>query len=90
MATIVEVTGREFRAKQKTFLDMSDKGTQIVIRRGKNKAYVITPMQADNDYERYFTSEMLARIDESLQQAANGKVTKAMNKEELQTFLDSL
>jgi hypothetical protein len=33
---------------------------------------------------------MLARIDESLQQSANGKVTKAMNKEELQTFLDSL
>ncbi|MDR3227528.1 MAG: prevent-host-death protein [Prevotellaceae bacterium] len=87
---IVEVTGREFRAKQKVFLDLTDNGTQVVIRRGKNKAYVITPMKKDDDYERYFTPAMLAKIDESLKQAAEGKVIKTKSTEELLALLDSL
>ena len=86
---VLEVSGREFRANQKTFLDLSDKGIQIVLRRGASKAYVITPIAPDDEYERYFTPAILAKIDKSLQQAAEGKVTKAMDKEELLNFLDS-
>lgn len=87
---VVEVTGREFRANQKTFLDLSDKGIQIILRRSTSKAYVITPITPDDEYERYFTPSILAKIDKSLQQAEEGKVTKAMDKEELLNFLDSL
>jgi hypothetical protein len=87
---VLEVKGRDFRTNQKTYLDLSDKGTQIVIRRGLNKRYVLTPIASVDDYDRYFTPEMRARIDLSLKQAAEGKVTKPMNKEELSAFLDVL
>ncbi|MDR2449631.1 MAG: hypothetical protein LBD52_06700, partial [Prevotellaceae bacterium] len=80
---VVEVKGRDFRTHQKTYLDLSDKGTQIVIRRGINKRYAITPLPPVNDYDRYFTPEMRTRLDQSLKQAAEGKVTEPMNKEEL-------
>jgi hypothetical protein len=87
---VIEVKGRDFRSRQKTYLDLSDKGKQIVIRRGVNKRYAITPMPPADDYDRYFTPEMRTRIDQSLKQAAEGKVTKPMNKEELLAFLDAL
>ena len=90
MEKIIEITGREFRANQKTYLDLSDKGTQIVIRRGRNKSYVLTPIINDDDYKRYFTPELLARIEKSLQQAKEGKVISISTKEELKNFLDSL
>ncbi|MDR1198685.1 MAG: prevent-host-death protein [Prevotellaceae bacterium] len=90
MEKIIEITGREFRANQKTYFDLSDKGAQIVIRRGQNKSYVITPIINDKDYQRYFTSELLARINKSLEQAKEGKVIKTNSKEELLSFLDSL
>jgi hypothetical protein len=51
---------------------------------------VLTPIAPVDDYDRYFTPEMRARIDLSLKQAAEGKVTKPMNKEELSAFLDVL
>ncbi|MDR2125302.1 MAG: prevent-host-death protein [Prevotellaceae bacterium] len=90
MEKIIEITGREFRANQKTYLDLSDKGARIVIRRGQNKSYVITPVINDDDYQRYFTPELLARIDKSLQQAKEGKIIKTKSKDELIYFLDSL
>ena len=90
MNNVIEISGREFRAHQKTFLDLSDQGTQIIVRRGARKAYAIMPLTADDEYKRYFTSEMLEQIDESLKQASEGKVTKAMNQEELLNFLNSL
>jgi hypothetical protein len=87
---VIEVKGRDFRTNQKTYLDMSDKGTQVVIRRGLNKRYVLMPIAPEDDYDRYFTPEIRARIDLSLKQAAEGKVTKPMDKEELLAFLDAL
>ena len=87
---IIEVKGRDFRSHQKTYLDLSDKGTQVVIRRGINKRYVITPMAPADDCDHYFTPEMRTRIDQSLKQVAEGKVTKPMNKKELLDFLDTL
>ncbi|MDR0693914.1 MAG: hypothetical protein LBF81_01260 [Prevotellaceae bacterium] len=87
---VIEVNGRDFRTHQKTYLDLSDKGTQVVIRRGINKRYIITPINPVEDYDRYLTPEMRSRINQSLKQAAEGKVTKPMNKEELLAFLDTL
>jgi len=47
-------------------------------------------VKKDNDYERYFTPAMLAKIDESLKQAAESKVIKTKSMEELLALLDSL
>jgi hypothetical protein len=95
----LEVTEKDFLARPKTYLDLSDSGTHVVLRYGV-KAYAIVPDVAadsnDNtlgiadDYDRYFNSEMLARIDKSLQQANNGEVITVKGKEELHRFLDAL
>ncbi len=81
------ISSREFREKQAEYMDRADNGEQIIVQRGKNKAYAITPISKD---DLYFTPEMLARIELSIQQAKEGKVTTVKGKEELKQFLDSL
>ncbi len=66
------VSSREFREKQAEYMDRADNGEQIIVQRGKNKAYSITPITGD---DLYFTPEMLARIDLSIKQAKEGEIT---------------
>lgn len=70
---IVQVTSREFRDKQASLFDLADKGEKIVIRRGKKKAYALTPIEEE---DLYFTPEMLAKIDRSIEEAKEGKTVK--------------
>lgn len=69
--SIVQISSRQFREKQKAFLDLADKGEQIVIRRRSKQAYLLTPI---NDDDLFFTPEMLEKVDNSVRQAKNGKV----------------
>jgi hypothetical protein len=82
--TILEVTSRQFRDRQKDIFDLADKGDKVVIKRGKKQAYTLTPIDED---DLYFTPEMLEKIDRSIQQAKEGKVTRISNIEELDKFL---
>lgn len=84
---VLQVTVKEFKEKQRSFLDLVDKGTQIVIRRGKKKSYTITAVE---DEDMFFTSEMLVKIDLSIQEAKEGKVKTFSTKEELHNFLNAL
>lgn len=70
---MVIISSREFRQNQKHYLDKVDDGEQIIVQRGKDKAYKLTPVSED---DLYFTSEMVERIKASYQQALDGKVTK--------------
>lgn len=70
---IVQVTSREFRDKQASLFDLADKGEKIVIRRGRKKAYALTPIEEE---DLYFTPEMLAKIDRSIEEAKEGKTVK--------------
>ncbi len=40
------------------YFDKADKGEQIVVLRGSNKAYTLTPV---NDDDIYFTAEMVKK-----------------------------
>jgi hypothetical protein len=44
----------------------------------------------EKDDDSFFTPEMFAKIDESLKQAAEGKVVKTKSTEDLLALLDSL
>jgi hypothetical protein len=68
---ILQVSSRQFREKQKTFLELEDKGEQVVIKRRSKQAYLLTPI---NDDDLFFTPEMLEKIDLSIQQAKNRTV----------------
>lgn len=84
---IIQTTSRQFRDKQKDFLDLADKGEKVVIRRGKKRAYLLTPV---DDEDIYFTPAMLNKIDKSIKQVQEGLVTKIETEEELNQFLASL
>ena len=85
--TIIQTTSRQFRDKQKDFFDMADKGEKVIIRRGKKQAYILTPI---DDKDVYFTPAMLDKINRSIKQIEEGKVTKIETEEELKQFLENL
>ncbi len=87
--SIIEVSSREFRSKQKAYFELADKGERVVLKRGTKQAYVLVPLAIDDD-DLYFTPKMLAKIDESLQQAKEGKVKTFSSVDELDKFIDSL
>ena len=65
------VSTREFRDKQKSYLDQIDSGVEILIQRRKNKAYKIVPVAEDDTLmskKAYF-----AMIDRGLQSIKEGK-----------------
>ncbi|GAB6119680.1 type II toxin-antitoxin system prevent-host-death family antitoxin [Dysgonomonas termitidis] len=44
------ISSREFRDKQAEYMDRVDNGEQIIIQRGKNRAYAITPVKDKDVY----------------------------------------
>ena len=60
---MVIISSREFREKQAEYMDLADNGEQIIIQRGKNKAYSITPVLKD---DLYFSPQLLEKIRKAL------------------------
>ena len=85
--TMLIISSREFRENQAEYMDKADKGEQIVVQRGKNKAYSITPITED---DLYFTPQILSRIKESIQQVKEGNIVKIGVNDNIKEFLDSL
>ncbi len=71
---MIIVSSREFRDKQKSYLDRVDEGAEILIRRGKNKSYKIVPVKEDDTLMS--KDEFFAMIDRSLEEVEQGKVTR--------------
>lgn len=71
---MIIVSSREFRDKQKSYLDRVDEGAEILIRRGKNKSYKIVPVKEDDTLMS--KGEFFAMIDRSLEEVEQGKVTR--------------
>ena len=68
------VSTREFRDRQKSYLDKADTGIEILIRRRKNKSYKIVPIIKDDTLmskEEYFS-----KLERGLQSVKEGKGKK--------------
>ena len=50
------ISSREFRDHQKKYFDLVDQNEQIIVQRGKDRAYVIVPL---NDADRLSVNEKL-------------------------------
>ena len=50
------ISSREFRDHQRKYFDLVDQNEQIIVQRGKDKAYVIIPL---NDADRLSVNEEL-------------------------------
>lgn len=66
------------------YFDKADQGEQIIVQRGKNKSYVLTPIHVK---DIYFNESMIKRIQESLEQARNGKYVEISSSEEIRELL---
>lgn len=74
------VSSREFRDKQKNYLDKADDGMEILIQRGKNKSYKVVAVSDDDSLMS--KKELDALIEQGLQNIKDGK-TKRYTMEEL-------
>lgn len=78
------ISSREFRQNQRIYFERADKGEQIIVQRGKDRAYILTPV---NDDDVYFNAEMVKRIKHSIKQVEEGKVKKVTTSEEISNLL---
>ncbi len=78
------ISSREFRQNQKVYFEKADNGEQIIVQRGKNKAYALTPVNND---DVYFNTEMVKKIKESIEQVEQGKVKRITTHKEISDLL---
>lgn len=78
------ISSREFRQNQRLYFEKADKGEQIIVQRGKDKAYALTPV---NDDDVYFSAEMIKKIKLSAEQAKNKEVKRITSSEEINDLL---
>ena len=78
------ISSREFRQNQKMYFDKADEGVQIIVQRGKDKSYALTPLNED---DIYFNAEMVKKIKASLVQAQNDQLTTVSTTEEIKELL---
>lgn len=78
------ISSREFRQNQKLYFEKADKGEQIIVQRGKDKSYALTPVNED---DLYFSAEMVKKIKLSAEQAKNGEVKRITSAEEINDLL---
>lgn len=70
---MVIVSSREFRDHQKKYFDLVDQNEQIIVQRGKDKAYVIVPL---NDADRLSVNDQLIHtVQEAESEYAKQKTT---------------
>jgi hypothetical protein len=85
---MIVISTRQFREKQGLYLGMATKGEDVVLKSRKEGSFKIVPVTDDDTLmskEAFF-----AKLDRSMKQAKEGKVTTVRTKEELHSFLDSL
>ena len=78
------ISSREFRQNQKLYFEKADKGEQIIVHRGKNKAYALTPVKEE---DMYFNEAMLERLKESIMQVKNGETKTISTPEDIKDLL---
>ena len=78
------ISSREFRQNQRLYFDKADKGEQIIVQRGKDKSYALTPI---GEGDMYFNEEMVNRIKESAKQASSGEYIEISSSKEIKELL---
>jgi antitoxin YefM len=67
------ISSREFRDNQKKYLDMADNNEHIIIQRGKDKAYVLSPVGEGDQF--LMDPKVKKYIMEGISQHKAGKTT---------------
>jgi hypothetical protein len=78
------ISSREFRQNQKKYFEKVDKGERIIVQRGKDKAYTLTPVSED---DMYFNAEMVNKIKKSILEIQKGQVKRVSTSKEVSDLL---
>ena len=78
------VSSREFRQNQREYFERVDNGEQVIVQRGKDKAYALTPV---SKADLYFNAEMVKKIKQSIKEGEKGKTTKVASAKEISELL---
>ncbi|WP_258098557.1 type II toxin-antitoxin system Phd/YefM family antitoxin [Marinoscillum pacificum] len=78
------ISSREFRQNQKLYFEKVDQGEQVIVQRGNDKAYALTPISED---DMYFNAEMIQKIKASIKEAKKGEVKKISSSKEIDELL---
>ncbi len=78
------ISSREFRQNQRMYFDKADQGEQIIVQRGKDKSYALTPVGED---DIYFNEKMIKRIKKSANQVRNGEYIEISSAKEIKELL---
>lgn len=84
---VIQVTSREFRNSQASLFELADKGTQVIIRRGKKRSYMLAPVSDD---DLCLSPEAEERISKAREEFAHGEVVTCRTVDELHSFLETL
>jgi len=84
---VVQITSREFRNKQASVFDLADKGTRVIIRRGRKQAYMLAPV---SDEELNLSPEAEENIRRSREEYARGEEVVCCTSDELHRYLEML
>lgn len=78
------ISSKEFRDNQKKYFDLVDENEQIIVQRGKNKAYFLKPV---SDMDIYLAEpEVKLRLEKSISEADQGELI-SIKKEDLKNLL---
>lgn len=66
------ISSKEFRDNQKKYFDLVDENEQIIVQRGKNKAYFLKPVSEMDIY--LAEPEVKLRLEKSISEADQGEL----------------
>ena len=78
------ISSREFRQNQRLYFDKVDNGEQVIVQRGNDKSYILSPVNKD---DLYFNAAMVKQIKKSIKQAEKGGLKKITTSEEINELL---
>lgn len=81
---MIVISSREFRQNQKKYFERADKGEHIIVQRGKDKAYALTPVSED---DMYFNAEMVEKIKQSILEIEQQNTHKITTSQEINDLL---
>ena len=66
------ISSREFRDNQKKYFDLVDQNVQVIVQRGKNKAYILAPI---GDTDKLSVNEQLVDYVREAELELSKKIT---------------
>lgn len=78
------ISSREFRQNQKKYFEKVDNGEHVIVQRGKDKAYSLTPVQQK---DMYFSADQIKKIKGSIAEIKQGDAVKVTTAKEVSELL---